>query len=69
MPNKKSNPPMSFRPTKENRVRLEELVKRLDCDNQNATLNKIIENYSYYEKDKEALTHLRAIFRIMEEKK
>lgn len=61
MLNKKSNPPMSFRPTKENRVRLEELVKRLECDNQNATLNKIIEDYHFYEKNKKALFHLRAL--------
>ena len=68
MPNKKSNPPMSFRPTKENRVRLEELVKRLECDNPNATLNKIIEDYHFFEKNREALIHLRALFKEMEKK-
>ena len=59
----------SFRLTKENEVRLEELIKRMNLDNANLCFNKIIENYSWYEKNKEALIHLRALFRIMGEEK
>jgi len=59
----------SFRLTKENEVRLEELIKRMDLDNANLCFNKIIENYSQYEKDREALMHLRALFKIMKEEK
>lgn len=59
----------SFRLTKENEIRLDELVKRMNLDNPNKVFNQIIENYHYYEKDREALIHLRALFKIMEETK
>ena len=41
----------SFRLTKENEVRLEELIKSMGLDNANLTFNRILEDYSRFKKN------------------
>jgi len=56
-------PPISFRLTKENRARLDDLTRRMNLANRNMTLNAVITNYSEYEKNRELL---HAVLRLKE---
>lgn len=55
----------SFRLTKENEARLENLIKTMDLDNANRTFNAIIENYHLYEKNRDKLAHFDALVKAI----
>lgn len=51
----------SFRLTAENETRMEELIKRMRMDNANLTFNKILENYSEFEKYKPVIDNFKSL--------
>ena len=63
---KLQEPPISVRISKENKIRLEEIMKRTNLHNRNKVLNQIIEDYANYEKHKELFM---AVARLKEELK
>jgi len=53
----------SFRLSKENEIRLEELVKMSDLENANKVFNEVIENYHFYKKNERLLNLIKDLFK------
>ena len=51
----------SFRLTKENEIRLEELIKNMDLDNANLCFNEIIKNYWLFKKYEKVIEAIKII--------